>query len=107
MTAACRDNGLATPKFEEIGTHFRVTMFTRRMYPSQHDAREQQILSALAASRSAGLSTSEIASALGVSLRATRTRLALLVERGSIAEIGSNAKDPRRRYHLIRPAKAK
>jgi ATP-dependent DNA helicase RecG len=102
MTAACRESGLGSPKFEEIGTHFRVTMSTLRMHPSQHDAREEQIHAALAASGSAELSTSEIAETLGVSPRATRTRLASWVERGTIAEIGSSRNDPRRRYHLVR-----
>ena len=102
MTAACRESGLDSPKFEEIGTHFRVTMSTLRKHPAQHDEREQQILAALGASGSTGLSTSEIASELGMSTRATRTRLASLVERGSIAEIGSSPKGPRRRYYLIR-----
>ena len=26
MTAACKDRGLDAPRFEEIGTHFRVTL---------------------------------------------------------------------------------
>ncbi len=103
MTAACRDSGLDAPRLEEIGTHFRVTLFTQRKYPPEHDAREQQILTALAQSGIAGLSTSEIAGKLGVSPRATRTRLASMVEQGSIAEIGSGPKDPRRRYYLVGP----
>jgi ATP-dependent DNA helicase RecG len=103
MTAACRDSGLDAPRFEEIGTHFRVTLFTQQKHPPAHDAREQQILAALARSGSAGLSTSEIAMILGVSPRATRTRLAYLVEQGSVAEIGSSSRDPRRRYYLVRP----
>lgn len=102
MGAACRENGLDSPKLEEIGTHFRVTIFTARKHPVRHDAREERILAALAASGSKGLSTAEIAKTLRVSARAARTRLASLVERGSIAEIGSSRKDPRRRYYFIR-----
>lgn len=101
MTAACRDSGLDAPRFEEIGAHFRVTLFTRRTHPPKHDPREQLILTELARSASAGLSTSEIAGKLGMSPRATRSRLASLVERGSITEIGSGPKDPRRRYYFV------
>ncbi len=101
MTAACLDSGLASPGFVEIGTHFRVTMSTLRMHAPQHDEREQQLLTALAASGTSGLSTSEIACTIGVSPRATRTRLASLVKRGSITEIGSSPKDPRRRYYRM------
>lgn len=103
MGASCLESGLDSPKLEEIGRHFRVTIFTTRKHPVRHDAREERILAALAASGSNGLSTAEIAKTLRVSARAARTRLASLVERGSIAEIGSSRQDPRRRSYLIRP----
>jgi ATP-dependent DNA helicase RecG len=105
MAAACRDNGLERPHFEEIGTHFRVTLSTLKKPMPRRDPREERILAALAKSGAAGLSTSEIAARLRVSPRAARTRLADLVERGWIAEIGSGPKDPRRRYYLVPPEK--
>ena len=49
MKAECLENGLDPSKFEEVGTHFRVTMSTLRKHPVLHDAREPQILDALAA----------------------------------------------------------
>jgi hypothetical protein len=49
-----------------------------------------------------GLSTQQIANAISRSTRATRTRLAGLVRRGLIIEIGSGLRDPRRKYY---PAK--
>ena len=97
MTAACRDSGQNVPKLEEIGTHFRVTLSTRRTRKPEHDEREQLILAVLAESDAGGLATLEIARKLGVSQRAARTRLASLVERGSVAEIGSSPQDARRR----------
>jgi Fic family protein len=100
MTAACLERGLDPPRFEEIGTHFRVTMpAVRRRVPAQ-DKRDQAILGALAASSGSGLSTSQVAKRIGLSPRAARTRLASLVERGLVAEIGSGPQDRRRRYHL-------
>src|SRR2546421_602405 len=61
MTAACHDRGLDTPKFEEIGTHFRVTLSAvRRHAPAKYE-RDQSILGALAAGSERGLSTSQIA----------------------------------------------
>ena len=101
MTAACRDRGLDAPQFEEIGTHFRVTLSAIRRHAPARDERDQAILGALAASSEAGLSTSQIAKRIGVSPRAARTRLASLVERGLVAEIGSGPQDPHRRYHLV------
>jgi len=104
MTAACHDRGLDTPKFEEIGTHFRVTLSAIRRHAPAKDERDQSILGALAASSESGLSTSQIATRIGVSLRTARTRLASLVERGLVAEIGSGPQDPHRRYHLVSDA---
>ena len=101
MTAACRDRGLDAPKLEEIGTHFRVTLSATPRRASAKDARDEAILAALSSSLEAGLSTSEIAKQIKLSLRASRTRLAALVERGLIAEIGSGPQDPHRRYYLV------
>jgi ATP-dependent DNA helicase RecG len=101
MTAACHDRGLDNPQFEEIGTHFRVTLSAIRRHAPAIDKRDQTILSALAASSESGLSTAQIAKRLRLSPRAARTRLASLVERGLVAEIGSGPQDPRRRYYMV------
>ena len=45
-----------------------------------------------------GRGTREIANAIGLTPRATRTRLARLVERGLVREVGTGPKDPRRLY---------
>ena len=100
MTAACVDRGLDAPRFEEIGTHFRVTLSAIPRRAPSRDARDEAILSALAVSVESGLSTSQIAKQINLSVRAARTRLASLVERGLIVEIGSGPQDPHRRYHL-------
>jgi predicted HTH transcriptional regulator len=100
MTAACRESGLDAPQFEEIGTHFRVTLSAEPHSAPATDARNETILAALAASSEVGLSTSQIAKQIKLSPRAARTRLASLVERGLIVEIGSGPQDPHRRYHL-------
>jgi ATP-dependent DNA helicase RecG len=104
MTAACRDRGLDAPHLEEIGTHFRVTLSSLRRHAPAIDKRDQAILGALAANLDRGLSTSRIARRIGLSPRSARTRLASLVERGLVAEIGSGPQDPHRRYHLISDA---
>jgi ATP-dependent DNA helicase RecG len=101
MTAACHDRGLDVPQFEEVGTHFRVTLFAKRRHAPAIHEKDQIILTALAASSESGLSTSQIAKRLRVSPRSARTRLASLVERGLVAEIGSGPQDPRRRYYIV------
>jgi predicted HTH transcriptional regulator len=100
MTAACLEAGLAPPLLEEIGTRFRVTVFTARKRAPLLDSTDQSILDALEGGQ--GLSTQEIADHIGRSARATRTRLVGLSDRGLVREVGSSPQDPRRRYFRAR-----
>jgi predicted HTH transcriptional regulator len=99
MIAACREAGLPDPGFEELGTHFRVTLW-RKGGPvrAELDARDLAILKAL--KKEGGLATHQVAKHLGLSERAARTRLAALVASGRIVESGTSAKDPRKKYLL-------
>jgi predicted HTH transcriptional regulator len=99
MTAACEEAGLAQPQLEEIGTHFRVTLRAARHGPAALDDLERRIVEALRGKD--GLATQEIAREVGRTTRATRSRLASLVGRGLLVEIGSGPHDPRRRYFLV------
>jgi predicted HTH transcriptional regulator len=96
MTAACTEMGLAPPRLEEIATRFRVTIFTKRVSPPALDKTDQAIVGALAGRK--GLLTSEIAGMIGLTPRATRTRLARLVGSGLVREVGTGPQDPKRRY---------
>ena len=96
MTVACREAGLAAPVFEELATRFRVTIATERVGPPLLDDTDQAILACLADGQ--GWLTSEIAAEIKLSTRATRTRLAKLVGRGLVREIGTGPQDPKRRY---------
>jgi ATP-dependent DNA helicase RecG len=99
MTDACQDAGLAPPILEEIGTHFRVTLSTERVTAPARDEKDCAILDTLAGDE--GRLTNEIARAIGLSTRATRTRLARLVERGLVREIGTSPQDPKRKYFRV------
>ena len=103
MIAACRDAGLAPPVWEEIGHRLRVTIRTERLGEIAADATDQAILDQMDGGR--GRSTSELARAIGLSPRATRSRLAKLVERGLVVEIGSGPRDPKRTYHRTRQSR--
>lgn len=61
---------------------------------------DRAIMGALAGST--GLLTSEIAKAIGLTPRATRTRLARLVGSGLLREVGTGPQDPKRRYFHTR-----
>ncbi|MDB4913697.1 MAG: putative transcriptional regulator with domain [Gemmatimonadetes bacterium] len=98
MTAACREAGLADPRLAEIATRFRVTIFTSQVNRPTLDDTDQTIVDRL--SDGQGKLTSEIAIVIGLTSRATRTRLARLVGTGLVREVGSGPQDPKRRYFL-------
>lgn len=96
MIAACRDAGLPAPVWEEIGFRLRVTLRSEAVAPVLIDGRDRSILRVLESGD--GRRTHDIAGAVGLSTRSTRTRLARLVERGLVREIGTGPNDPRRTY---------
>ena len=96
MAAACRAAGLPAPVLEEVGMRFRVTLSVVPERAPALDERDQQILAMLAEGK--GKSTQQLADTIGLSPRATRTRLRALIERGLLVEIGSGPQDPRRLY---------
>lgn len=98
MMSASIDAGLPAPRLEELGTHFRVVIGTIRTQATRTDSKDRNIVEQL--SKNESLSTAEIAEFIGLSHRATLTRLRSLVERGMIVEIGTGPHDPRRRYAL-------
>ena len=98
MTAACREAGLDDPVLEEIGIHFRVTLSAIRRKKPLLDELDRAVLKALSSAE--GLATKDLTPLLGISARATRSRLLSLVQRGLVVEIGTGPKDPRRKYFL-------
>jgi predicted HTH transcriptional regulator len=96
MIAACRDAGLSPPVLEEIGIRFRVTLRTGQVRSATLDATDRAIVALVRVPE--GLATREIASSIGLTPRATRTRLAQLVALGLVREIGTGPQDPKRRY---------
>ena len=96
MIAACRDAGLSAPVLEEIGIRFRVTLRIGQVMPATLDATDQAIVVLVRVP--GGLATRQIASSIGLTPRATRTRLAALVALGLVREIGTGPQDPKRRY---------
>lgn len=90
--------GLAPPTFEEIGGRFRVTF---SMLPVAHavlSPDHQAMLAAVRSAGSAGMSTSQLTTAIGKSARTARSRMSELVTLGLVFEVGSSPTDPHRRY---------
>lgn len=97
MITACLEKGLASPIWEELGNRIRVTVSTKQSTQPAIDDMDRGILDAL--ETQGGSRTSEVARMIGLSPRATRTRLAILVDLGLAVEIGSSPKDPQRKYY--------
>ena len=103
MIATCREAGLAPPVWEEVGLRLRVTIHTIAARRSDGiatgyalDAKDQAILALLKEGGEYG--SAAVAKAIGLTPRSTRTRLAKLVSRGLVREVGTGPHDPRRRY---------
>lgn len=99
MGAECKEAGLPPPALEEIATFFRVTLFTLPSARQVLSDADTELVAWL--KRVGGASTRQIAAQLDISVRTVRRRLAALVSRGAIAEIGSGPNDPLRRYVVV------
>lgn len=75
-----------------------MTLWLKQVSATALDQTEQAILATL--SDGTGRVTSEVAKAIGLTPRATRTRMVRLVERGLVREVGTSPQDPKRRYFL-------
>ena len=94
----CHNAGLRSPLFEEIGHHFRVTLFRDKIYDMPVTGVEKNIITVL--SHKNGLSTREIADEVELSARQVRKYLITLIEKGKVIEIKRNLNDPEKKYFL-------
>lgn len=86
MIDACSDGGLAPPRFEKLAARFRVTIDTARVSRRSLDETDQAIIDELSDGKSK--LTSETAAVIGLTPRATRTRVARLVGSSLLREVG-------------------
>jgi Fic family protein len=100
MIATCSERGLKLPRFEELGTNFRVTLYSEQVAVPATPDWHRQIIAYLI--RQDEISTKEAADLWATSDRTARARLRKLVEKGILAEVGTGPKDPRRKYVLRR-----
>lgn len=100
---SCIEAGFQEPQFEELGTHFRVTIFTEVVNNPLLDNVDQKIITVLKESN--GLTTKEVADKIKKSHRTARTRLLGLIEKGFVAELAKNINDPGRKYFYNEQAK--
>ena len=73
-----------------------IALKQTKVQPATLDETDRTIVALVGAP--GGLATRQIADTIGLTPRATRTRLAALVALGLVREIGTGPQDPRRRY---------
>ncbi len=98
MIGACEQAGLREPVFEEIGSGFRVTIYSQERVQPQLEELDKAILEYVRSVKEA--SSSQIAVHIKRTPRTARTRLNHLVDLGLIVPISSSPRDPRRVYRL-------
>jgi len=98
MLAVCKEAGIASPRFEELGANFRVTIYGKRIKPPTRPDWQIGLLEYL--EKHDQISTKEAAILWKTSDRTARTRLRKLVDGGILAEIGTGPKDPRKVFVL-------
>jgi ATP-dependent DNA helicase RecG len=100
IISTCDEGGFPEPKFEELATHFRVTIFTTRSHHKQNIDDSNRAIMDILKHHPEGLVTNKIAEQIGLSTRAIRTRLLKLIELGLVVEVASSAQDPGRLYFI-------
>ncbi len=96
---ACRMHGLEDPKFEELGTQFRVTIFSAKKHKMILQDYQQKFIEQL--KKKERMNTKEAAHFWKVTPRTARLRLITLVERGIVRKTGTSLKDPQGVYELL------
>jgi predicted HTH transcriptional regulator len=98
MILQCQKSGIATPKFEELGHFFRVTLFNRRESKPIISGWKKGLMDLIAKQRE--ITPKDAAIFWKISDRATRVRLKKMAEEGLISEISSHAFDPQKKFIL-------
>jgi ATP-dependent DNA helicase RecG len=86
------------PMFQELNTHFRVTLYTTDLINTKIEDWQQILLSELSTRKE--LSPTEISKIWGVSTRTVRTRLNKMVESGGIIRVATAVKDPHAKFRI-------
>lgn len=96
IISACLQSNLKKPKFEELGSQFRVTIYAEE---EKHVAVEEWHDAFMHYLQDQGeVSTSEAAEFWDIDIRHARRRLKKLVEQGFITKVGISKNDPHGKY---------
>ncbi|MDP2218065.1 MAG: ATP-binding protein [Methanolobus sp.] len=94
----CDAAHLLPPRFEEIGTAFRVTLYAGKKIDLKLDKWEVQLIEYLKLKNE--ILTKEAADLWEVSERTARSRLLKMIDKGLITEVKTSPTDPKKVYVL-------
>lgn len=96
IISSCTQNGLINPKFEEMGSQFRVTLYVESVKKIATEKWQEQFLQHL---HTLGeMSSHDAAEFWDIDIRSARRRLKKLVEQGFIVKIAISKNDPQGKY---------
>ena len=98
IMAECQAMQLLAPRFEELGSAFRVTLYAGKLEDIKLAKWETDLIGHLQLKKE--IFTKEAAQFWGVSDRAARTRLLAMIEKELIIEIRTSPTDPKKVYVL-------
>jgi ATP-dependent DNA helicase RecG len=98
MISQCREMGIVTPQFEELGHFFRATLFNRREAVVAIRGWRKDLIDQITKQKQ--ITTKMAATLWEISERAARGRLKKMVDEGLIAEISTHAFDPQKKFVL-------
>ena len=101
MLAESRRQGIRAPRFEEVGAHFRVTVFNEVVAKTVVPVWQSRLGEHLR--ETGAVSAKDAAKLWRTSDRTARARLRTLVDRGIMAELGTGPRDPHKKYVLRTP----
>jgi predicted HTH transcriptional regulator len=97
---SCIQNGLSVPKFEEIGSQFRVTIYSTKLEKTTVERWQQSLLEHV---HSIGeINTKDAAKFWKIDIRSARRRIKKLVDKRLLIKTGVSKNDPYGKY-VVRP----
>ena len=93
---SCVESGLNMPRFEEMGSQFRVTIYSAKVQKTITEEWQTRFIEHV--SSIGEISAKDAAKFLKVDIRSARRRLKKLVNEGLLAKIGVSKNDPYGKY---------
>jgi ATP-dependent DNA helicase RecG len=100
---ACEKHGVQQPKFEDLETEFKVTLYATKAHEVTLEPSQKKFIDHL--KKKEKISTKEAAEFFGIAPRNARVKLKKLMDSGLIKKVATSTQDPNGRYVLVKKLK--